>query len=31
MVIDHPFLYAIEDDRTGELLFVGLMMNPLEP
>lgn len=31
MVIDHPFLYAIEDDRTGELLFVGVMMNPLAP
>jgi serpin B len=28
MVMDHPFLYAIQDDKTGELLFVGVMMNP---
>jgi serpin B len=28
MVIDRPFLYAIQDDKTGELLFVGVMMNP---
>jgi serine protease inhibitor len=23
-----PFLYAIRDDKTGELLFVGALMNP---
>jgi len=28
MTMDHPFFYAIEDDKTGELLFVGVMMNP---
>jgi serine protease inhibitor len=28
MIMDHPFFYAIEDDNTGELLFVGLMMDP---
>jgi serine protease inhibitor len=26
--IDHPFFYAIRDNRTGELLFVGVLMNP---
>ena len=26
--LDHPFLYAIRDDKTGELLFIGTMMNP---
>jgi serine protease inhibitor len=25
---DHPFFYAIRDDQTGELLFVGVMANP---
>jgi serine protease inhibitor len=28
MVMDHPFFYAIQDDGTGELLFVGVMLNP---
>lgn len=28
MNMDHPFFYAIEDDATGELLFVGILMNP---
>jgi serpin B len=28
MVMDHPFFYAIQDDKTGELLFAGVMMNP---
>jgi serine protease inhibitor len=28
MTMDHPFFYAIEDDKTGELLFIGVMMNP---
>jgi serpin B len=28
MVMNHPFFYAIEDDTTGELLFIGLLMNP---
>jgi len=28
ITMDHPFFYAIEDDKTGELLFVGVMMNP---
>ena len=28
LTLDHPFLYAIRDDQTGELLFVGTMMNP---
>lgn len=26
--LDHPFLYAIRDDQTGELLFIGAMTNP---
>ena len=28
LTLDHPFLYAIRDDKTGELLFIGTLMNP---
>ena len=28
MTMNHPFLYAIQDDKTGELLFIGVLMNP---
>jgi serine protease inhibitor len=28
LTLDHPFLYAIRDDKTGELLFIGSMTNP---
>jgi serine protease inhibitor len=28
MTMDHPFLYVIQDGKTGELLFVGALMNP---
>jgi serpin B len=28
MVVNHPFLYAIQDTKTGELLFIGILMNP---
>jgi serpin B len=28
MNMDRPFLYAIRDDVTGELLFIGALMNP---
>ena len=28
LTLDHPFLYAIRDDQTGELLFIGAMTNP---
>lgn len=28
VTLDHPFLYAIRDDQTGELLFIGSMLNP---
>jgi serine protease inhibitor len=28
MTMNHPFFYAIQDDKTGELLFVGVLMNP---
>jgi serine protease inhibitor len=27
MTMDHPFFYAIQDDKTGELLFIGILMN----
>jgi serpin B len=26
--LDRPFFYAIRDNQTGELLFVGVLMNP---
>jgi serine protease inhibitor len=26
--LDHPFFYAIRDNQTGELPFVGVLMNP---
>jgi serine protease inhibitor len=29
MTMDHPFLYAIRDDLSGELLFIGILMNPI--
>ena len=28
MTMDRPFLYAIRDDLTGEILFLGAMMDP---
>lgn len=28
MTMDHPFLYAIRDDDTGVLLFIGTLLNP---
>ena len=28
LALDQPFLYAIRDDMTGELLFIGTMTNP---
>jgi serine protease inhibitor len=28
LTLDQPFFYAIRDDKTGELLFVGTMTNP---
>ena len=30
LTLDHPFVYAIRDDQSGELLFIGTMMNPTE-
>ena len=26
--INHPFFYAIRDNTSGDLLFVGVLMNP---
>ena len=26
--VDHPFFYAIRDNTTGDLLFVGVLKNP---
>jgi serpin B len=28
MTMDHPFLYGIRDDLTGELLFLGMLVSP---
>jgi serpin B len=25
---DHPFIFLIQDDSTGEILFIGRVMNP---
>ena len=30
LTLDHPFVYAIRDDQSGELLFIGTMMNPAD-
>lgn len=30
IVIDRPFIFAIQDDATGALLFMGRIMNPKE-
>ena len=29
MVVDHPFFLAIRDERSGQLLFAGTIMDPL--
>lgn len=31
MVMDRPFFYAIKDNQTSELLFIGVLMNPNNP
>ncbi|HWW80307.1 MAG TPA: serpin family protein [Steroidobacteraceae bacterium] len=28
VTINHPFFYAIRDNTSGDLLFVGMLMNP---
>jgi serpin B len=28
MTVDHPFLYAIRDDESGLLLFIGIVVDP---
>jgi serpin B len=28
MIMDRPFLYAIRDDVTGEMLFIGALFDP---
>ncbi|MEP7286706.1 MAG: serpin family protein [Chloroflexota bacterium] len=28
MIVDHPFIYAIRDHKTGALLFMGVTMQP---
>jgi serpin B len=28
LAINHPFFYAIRDNTSGDLLFVGVLMNP---
>jgi serine protease inhibitor len=28
MVVDHPFFFAIRDDATGEVLFLGTIRDP---
>jgi serine protease inhibitor len=31
ITMDHPFLYAIRDDDTGALLFIGTLLDPSPP
>ena len=28
MIVDHPFIYAIRDHKSGILLFLGITMQP---
>jgi serine protease inhibitor len=28
MIVDRPFVFAIQDDATGALLFLGRIVNP---
>ena len=28
MTMDHPFLWAVRDDQSGELLFIGVLEDP---
>ena len=28
LTVNHPFFYAIRDNTTADLLFVGVLMNP---
>jgi serpin B len=30
LTVDHPFLYAIRDDQSGALLFVGIVQDPTQ-
>jgi serine protease inhibitor len=30
MIVDRPFVFTIDDKESGEILFIGAIINPLQ-